>query len=422
MVWSPSLWVRRNWVSLRDDVRQPRSTIELRAGMGGYGLADSLGRLGTETAFTVLARANELERAGREIVHLEIGEPDFPTPAHICEAAAAALRAGHTSYCPSAGIPELREAAADYLASSRGLPIGPGRVLVGTGAKPFLFFTILATCNPGDEVIYPDPGFPIYESAVRFAGAVPVPLALRDELDFVFDPDELQSKLGKRTKLVILNSPHNPTGAVTGPVETAAAARSILATDAWVLSDEVYSQMLYEGEIASIAGQEGMLERTVVLDGLSKTFSMTGWRCGFAAVPELLVDPLTRFFTNSTSCVPPFIQHAGVAALHGPMDEVEAMMAEFARRRELVVTGLNALPGVFCRRPRGAFYVFPNVRELPIDADELARRLLDEAGVAVLAGSAFGQMGKDHLRLSYATSQQNLTLALERIGEFLEAL
>jgi aspartate/methionine/tyrosine aminotransferase len=390
--------------------------------MDGHGLADSLGRLGTETAFTVLARANELERAGREIVHLEIGEPDFPTPAHICEAAAAALRAGHTSYCPSAGIPELREAAADYLASSRGLPIGPGRVLVGTGAKPFLFFTILATCNPGDEVIYPDPGFPIYESAVRFAGAVPVPLALRDELDFVFDPDELQSKLGKRTKLVILNSPHNPTGAVTGPVETAAAARSILATDAWVLSDEVYSQMLYEGEFASIACQEGMLERTVVLDGLSKTFSMTGWRCGFAAVPELLVDPLTRFFTNSTSCVPPFIQHAGVAALHGPMDEVEAMMAEFARRRELVVTGLNALPGVFCRRPRGAFYVFPNVRELPIDADELARRLLDEAGVAVLAGSAFGQMGKDHLRLSYATSQQNLTLALERISEFLEAL
>jgi aspartate aminotransferase len=390
--------------------------------MDGYGLADSLERLETETAFTVLARANELERAGREIVHLEIGEPDFPTPAHICEAAAAALRAGHTSYCPSAGIPELREAAADYLARTRGLPIEPERVLVGTGAKPFLFFTILATCNPGDEVIYPGPGFPIYESAVRFAGAVPVPLPLREELDFVFDPDELQSKLGKKTKLVILNSPHNPTGSVTGPIETAAAARSILATDAWVLSDEVYSQMLYEGEFASIASEEGMLERTILLDGLSKTFSMTGWRCGFAALPEPLVDPLTRFFTNSTSCVPPFIQHAGVAALRGPMDEVEAMMAEFARRRELVVDGLNALPGVSCRRPRGAFYAFPNVRELPIDADELARRLLEEAGVAVLAGSAFGQMGKDHLRLSYATSQQNLTLALERISEFLEAL
>jgi aspartate/methionine/tyrosine aminotransferase len=390
--------------------------------MDGYGLADSLERLGTETAFTVLARANELERAGREIVHLEIGEPDFPTPAHICEAAAAALRAGHTSYCPSAGIPELREAAADYLARTRGLPIEPERVLVGTGAKPFLFFTILATCNAGDEVVYPDPGFPIYESAVRFAGAVPVPLRLREELNFVFDPEELQSKLGKKTKLVILNSPHNPTGGVLAVEQTAAAAKSILATDAWVLSDEVYSQMLYEGEFASIACQEGMLERTIVLDGLSKTFSMTGWRCGFAALPEPLVDPLTRFFTNSTSCVPPFIQHAGVAALQGPMDEVEAMMAEFARRRELVVDGLNALPGVSCRRPRGAFYAFPNVRGLPIDADELARRLLDEAGVAVLAGSAFGQVGKDNLRLSYANSQRNLTLALERIGEFLETL
>ncbi len=273
--------------------------------MDGLGLADSLDRLGTETAFTVLARANELERAGRRIVHLEIGEPDFPTPAHICEAAAAALRAGHTSYCPSAGIPELREAAADYLAASRGLPIEPERVLIGTGAKPFLFFTILATCNPGDEVIYPDPGFPIYESAIRFAGAVPVPLPLHEELDFVFDPDELQRKLGKKTKLVILNSPNNPTGAVTGPEQTAATARSIAATDAWVLSDEIYSQMLYEGEFASIACEPGMLERTVLLDGLSKTFSMTGWRCGFAAVPEPLVDPLTRFFTNSTSCVPP---------------------------------------------------------------------------------------------------------------------
>jgi aspartate aminotransferase len=390
--------------------------------MDGHRLADSLERLGTETAFTVLARANELERAGRQIVHLEIGEPDFPTPAHICEAAAAALRAGHTSYCPSAGIPEFRKAAADYLATSRGLPIEPERVLIGTGAKPFLFFTILATCNPGDEVIYPDPGFPIYESAVRFAGAVPVPLPLREKLDFVFDPDELQSKLGKKTKLVILNSPHNPTGAVTGPEPTAAAARSIAATDAWVLSDEVYSQMLYEGEFASIACEPSMLERTILLDGLSKTFSMTGWRCGFAAVPEPLVDPLTRFFTNSTSCVPPFVQHAGVAALRGPMDEPQAMMAEFARRRELVVNGLNALSGVSCRRPRGAFYVFPNVRELPIDADELARRLLDEAGVAVLAGSAFGQVGKDHLRLSFANTQENLTLALERIGEFVEAL
>jgi aspartate/methionine/tyrosine aminotransferase len=270
--------------------------------------------------------------------------------------------------------------------------------------------------------VYPDPGFPIYESAIRFAGAVPVAVPLREELDFVFDPEELASKLGKKTKLVMLNSPHNPTGGVIGAAETAAAATLIAATEAWVLSDEVYSQMLYEGEFASVACEEGMLERTVMLDGLSKTFAMTGWRCGFAAVPEPLADPLTRFFTNSTSCVPPFVQHAGVAALRGPMDEVEAMMAEFSRRRQLIVDGLNALPGVSGRRPRGAFYAFPNVRELPIDTDQLARRLLDEAGVAVLAGSAFGQVGKDHLRISYANSQQNLALALERIGEFIETL
>jgi aspartate/methionine/tyrosine aminotransferase len=390
--------------------------------MSSLTLADSLTRLGTESAFAVLARANELERAGRDVIHLEIGAPDFPTPAHICDAAAEAMRAGLTSYCPSAGIPELREAAAEHLAGTRELPIAPEQVLVGTGAKPFLFFTILATCDPGDEVVYPDPGFPIYESAISFAGAVPVPLPLREERDFAFDPDELAGKLGPRTRLVILNSPHNPTGGVLGPEETAAAASAIAETGAWVLSDEVYSQMVYEGEFASIACEPGMLERTVLLDGLSKTFSMTGWRCGFAAVPDELVDPLTRFFVNSTSCVPPFVQHAGVAALRGPMDEVQAMMAEFARRRELVVDGLNALPGVSCRRPRGAFYAFPNVSELPIGADELAGRLLDEAGVAVLAGSAFGQVGIDNLRLSYANSQQNLALALERIGEFLRAL
>jgi aspartate aminotransferase len=382
-------------------------------------LADSLERLGTESAFAVLARANELERAGRDVVHLEIGAPDFQTPAHICEAAAEAMRAGLTSYCASAGIPELREAAAEYLAASRELAIDPERVLVGTGAKPFLFFTILAVCNAGDEVIYPDPGFPIYESAIRFAGAVPMPLPLREGRDFAFDPDELARLLGRKTKLVILNSPHNPTGGVLGAEETAAAAQAVAETDAWVLSDEVYSQMVYDGEFASIAREPGLLERTVLLDGLSKTFSMTGWRCGFAAVPAELVDPLTRFFVNSTSCVPPFVQHAGVAALRGPMDEVHAMMAEFRRRRELVVDGLNALPRISCRRPRGAFYAFPNVGELPIDADTLADRLLEEAGVAVLAGSAFGRVGVDNLRLSYANSQENIARALERIGDFI---
>ena len=386
------------------------------------GLADALVRLGTETAFDVLARAKELERQGRDVIHLEIGEPDFATPSFISDAAAEALRAGHTHYVQTAGIPELREAAAEYLSSTRGIAVSPDRVLVANGAKPFLFFTILAVCNPGDEVIYPDPGFPIYESAIRWTGAKPVPLPLLEERDFAFDPAQLESLLSDRTKLVILNSPQNPTGGVLGAEEIAEAARLVSRTGAWVLSDEVYSQMVYDGEFASIATEPGMLERTILLDGLSKTWAMTGWRCGFAAVPDALVDPLVRFFVNCTSCVPPFVQLAGVAALRGPLDEPRAMMEEFRRRREIVVNGLNSLPGVSCRRPRGAFYAFPNVSETPLPAPELADRLLDEAGVAVLAGTAFGQVGKDNLRLSYANTQENLERAIERMRDLLGAL
>ena len=386
------------------------------------GLADSLERLGTETAFSVLARARELEREGREVIHLEIGEPDFDTPLHIREAAAAALRAGETHYCPSAGIPELREEAARYLSTSRSVSVDPANVLVGTGAKPFLFFTILATCNPGDEVVYPDPGFPIYESAIRWAGATPVTLPLLEERDFAFDIADLESRLSPRTKLVILNSPQNPTGGALSPEETETAAALLADSGAWVLSDEVYSQMVYDGEFASVASHPGLLERTILLDGLSKTYAMTGWRCGFAAVPEPLVDPLVRFFVNSTSCVPPFVQLAGVAALSGPQDEPRAMVEEFRARRELVVAGLNELPGVSCRVPRGAFYAFPNVAEVPVDADVLADRLLQEAGLAVLAGSAFGRIGADNLRISYANSRENLARALERMGDFFEAL
>lgn len=352
-------------------------------------------------------------------MHLEIGEPDFDTPAHICEAGAAAMRAGHTHYCPSAGLPELREAAAEYLTRARGIPIRAENLLVANGAKPFLFFGVLATCNPGDEVIYPDPGFPIYESAINWVGATPVPLPLHEERDFVFDPAELEARLGPRTKLVILNSPQNPTGGVAGREDLRAAARLIGQTDAWVLSDEVYSEMLYEGEFASIATEPGMLERTILLDGFSKTFAMTGWRCGYAAVPEPLVDPLVRFFVNSTSCVPPFVQLAGIAALQGPWEDIAAMMAEFRARRTLVVEGLNSLPGVSCRNPKGAFYAFPNVAETGFGADELARRLLDEAGVAVLSGSAFGRVGHANLRLSYANSRENLSRALERMRAFL---
>jgi aspartate/methionine/tyrosine aminotransferase len=384
------------------------------------GLADSISRLGTESAFSVLARARELERQGKSVIHLEIGEPDFDTPPHVVEAAIKALRDGQTHYCPSAGLIELREAAAHDLSARRGgIPGDPANVLIANGAKPFLFFTVLATCNPGDEVIYPDPGFPIYESAIRWAGATPVPLALHEDRDFSFDVDELESLISPRTKLVILNSPQNPTGGVLSADDCRAAARAFARSNAWVLSDEVYARMLYEGEFATVVTEEGLLERTVLLDGFSKTFAMTGWRCGFAAVPPALVDPLVKFFVNSTSCVPPFVQIGGVAALTGPQDAPAAMMDEFRVRRDIVVDGLNALPGVTCRKPRGAFYAFPNVAEAGIPADELATRLLDEAGVAVLSGGAFGKVGKDNLRLSYANSQDNLHEALRRMKEFL---
>jgi aspartate/methionine/tyrosine aminotransferase len=385
-------------------------------------LTDAVGRLGTEGAFAVLARARALEATGRDVIHLEIGEPDFETPEHVAEAGIAAIRAGETHYCQTAGLPVLREAAAASIAASRGLPIDPERVLVATGAKPFLFFTVLATAGPGDEVIYPDPGFPIYESAVRFAGATPVPLPLREERGFSFDPDELESLLGDRTRLVILNAPQNPTGGVVPEADLRRAAEAILQTPAWVLSDEVYRRITYDVDALSIATVPGMLERTLVLDGFSKTFAMTGWRMGYAAVPEELVDPLVRLIVNSTSCVPPFAQLAGVAALEGPQDAVTAMVAEFRRRRDYLVPALNGIPGVRCIEPGGAFYAFPNVSELPIDADELADRLLDEAGVALLAGSSFGQHGIDHLRISYASSLANLEDAVGRITAFVESL
>jgi len=385
-------------------------------------LTDAVGRLGTEGAFAVLARARALEATGRDVIHLEIGEPDFETPEHVAEAGIAAIRAGETHYCQTAGLPVLREAAAASIAASRGLPIDPERVLVATGAKPFLFFTVLATAGPGDEVIYPDPGFPIYESAVRFAGATPVPLPLREERGFSFDPDELESLLGDRTRLVILNAPQNPTGGVVPEADLRRAAEAILQTPAWGLSDEVYRRITYDVDALSIATVPGMLERTLVLDGFSKTFAMTGWRMGYAAVPEELVDPLVRLIVNSTSCVPPFAQLAGVAALEGPQDAVTAMVAEFRRRRDYLVPALNGIPGVRCIEPGGAFYAFPNVSELPIDADELADRLLDEAGVALLAGSSFGQHGIDHLRISYASSLANLEDAVGRITAFVESL
>jgi aspartate/methionine/tyrosine aminotransferase len=385
-------------------------------------LADAAERLGTETAFSVLARAQELERQGRSIVHLEIGEPDFDTPSHIVAAAVDALRAGQTHYCPAAGIAELREAAAAYFRRSRGLDVDAAACLVGTGAKPFIFFTVLATCGEGDEVIYPNPGFPIYESAIRYVGATPVPVPLLAADDFQLDPERLRSLLTPRTRLVILNAPHNPTGASLDEPTVAEVARVLETSDAWVFADEVYSQLQYDGAFSSVASVGDLLGRTIVLDGASKTYAMTGWRCGFAVVPAPLREPLVRFFINSTSCVPPFVQHAAVAALEGPQESVQAMRDEFVARRSLIVHGLNAIPEVHCAMPAGAFYAFPDVRALPLPADEVAARLLDEAGVATLAGTAFGAYGDGHLRISYANSRENLDEALRRIAAFVAAL
>jgi aspartate aminotransferase len=382
-------------------------------------LASGLGRLGTETAFEVLARAKTLEAQGREIIHLQIGEPDFDTPTHIVEAGVKALRDGLTHYCPAPGLPALREAAADYLSRTRRVNVDPARVLIAPGAKPFLFFGVLATCEAGDEVIYPNPGFPIYESVIRFAGATPIPLPLHEERGFAFTAAELAERLSPRTKLVILNSPANPTGGVV-PAEVIAEIATLLAEHpCLVLSDEVYSEMVYDGEHDSLASYERLLEKTILLDGFSKTFAMTGWRLGYAAVPERLVEPLTRLFINCHSCTPPAYQMAGVAALTGPMDEVRAMLEEFRVRRELVVDGLNALPGVSCVQPAGAFYAFPNISATGLSARELQDRLLDETGVALLAGTAFGEYGEGYVRVSYANSQDNLRAALDHMRDLL---
>jgi aspartate/methionine/tyrosine aminotransferase len=382
-------------------------------------LAASMGRLGTETAFEVLARAKALEASGRRVIHLEIGEPDFTTPGHIIEAGMRALRDGHTHYCAAPGLPELREACAAHLSAHRGLQIDPGRVVVAPGAKPFLFFGVLATCEPGDEVIYPNPGFPIYESVIRFAGATPVPLPLVEERGFAFSADDLAERLTPRTRLVILNSPANPTGGIVEEKLTAEVAAVLADHDCWILSDEVYSEMLYGARHDTVAAHNDLLDRTLLVDGFSKTFAMTGWRLGYAALPTALVEPITRLLINSVSCTAPAVQLAGVAALQGPRTEVDAMLAEFDVRRGAVVAGLNALPGVSCVMPQGAFYAFPNITGTGMDARSVADRLLTEAGVAVLAGTAFGQFGEGYLRLSYANSLDNIEEALGAMGDLL---
>ncbi|MEI6626288.1 MAG: pyridoxal phosphate-dependent aminotransferase [Thermoleophilia bacterium] len=386
-------------------------------------LATALERLGTETAFEVLARAKALEATGKRVIHLEIGEPDFDTAPHIVEAAAKALRDGQTHYCPAPGIPALREAAANHLTAHRGIDVHPDSIVVTPGAKPFLFFGILATCNPGDEVIYPNPGFPIYESAIKWAGATPVPLPLTEETDFAFTAEDLRSRMTSKTKMVILNSPANPTGGYISKQLNAEVAAVLADHDCWILSDEVYSEMLWSGaEHDTIAGHQGLQDRTILLDGFSKTFAMTGWRLGYASLPEPLREPITRLIINSVSCTAPATQLAGVAALTGPRTEIDAMMAEFDRRRVAVVEGLNSLPGVSCRDPKGAFYAFPNVKGTGQDSRVVADRLLQEAGVAVLSGTAFGDYGDGYLRLSYANSMENIQEAIEAMRGLLEEM
>ncbi|HEY2959905.1 MAG TPA: pyridoxal phosphate-dependent aminotransferase [Actinomycetota bacterium] len=378
-------------------------------------LADRMGRLGTESAFEVLARARALEHGGAKVIHLEIGEPDFATPPHVVEAANRALADGHTHYVPAPGILELRTAVAAHLERSGRLRASPGQVVVTPGAKPIMFFTILALCQEGDEVIYPDPGFPMYESIAAFAGARPVPLPLREEHGFRVDPDELASLVSERTRLLILNSPHNPCGSVLTRQDVEAVARVALEHDLVVLSDEVYAAIRYGGEHASVLSVDGMAERTVLLDGWSKSFAMTGWRLGFGVFPEPLVEPVTRLVINSVSCTSAFSQYAAIAALEGPWAPVERMVAAFRQRRDVIVAGLNRIPGFSCLEPGGAFYVFPRVRDLGLPAAQLAELLLTRGGVACLPGTAFGAHGEGYLRFSYANSVENIREALAAI-------
>jgi aspartate/methionine/tyrosine aminotransferase len=384
--------------------------------------AERMARLGTESAFEVLARARALERRGKEIVHLEIGEPDLDTPAHIREAAKRALDAGATHYGPSAGLPELREAIAKDVAATRQIPVDPEEVVVTPGAKPIMYFVITALVDPGDEVIHPNPGFPIYESVVRFVGGVPVPIPLREGEGFGFDLSVLEARISPRTRLIILNSPQNPTGGVLEREQLRRIAGIALRHRIPVLADEIYKAFLYEGEFASITAQPGMKDLTIILDGFSKAYAMTGWRLGYGVMPRDLAEHVTRLMVNSNSCTATFTQLAGIAALQGDQQPVQRMVAEFRRRRDLIVDGLNRLPGVSCRSPRGAFYVFPSIAALGRPSAEVAARLLDEAGVAVLGGSAFGEHGEGYLRLSYANSEANIARALARMRPVLERL
>ena len=377
--------------------------------------ADRMDRLGTESAFEVLAKAKGLESQGRDIIHLEIGQPDFITPANICEAAFKAMKDGHTGYGPSAGLLEFREVIAEHISETRGVEVHPDEVTVTPGAKPIIFFTILALVDEGDEVIYPNPGFPIYESVIDFIDGKAVPLPLREEVGFGFRIEDLEASISDRTKLLIINSPQNPTGGTLAKSDLEAIADLAIKHNFYVLTDEVYSRILYEGVHDSLISLPGMKERTILLEGHSKTYAMTGWRLGYGIAPTELADKITQLTINSNSCTATFTQFAGIEALKGPQDFVHEMVAEFRKRRDAIVDGLNAIEGVSCIKPLGAFYVFPNVTQLPLSCQDLSDYLLEDAGVAVLPGTAFGKYGDSYLRLSYANSLENIQEALARM-------
>jgi aspartate aminotransferase len=386
----------------------PATQLELR-------LASRMSRLGTETAFEVLNRARALEKQGKEIIHLEIGEPDFDTPSNVIEAGVDALHKGWTHYGPAAGLPDLRQAIADYVSRTRSVPVSSEEVVVVPGGKPIIFFTILALIDAGDEVLYPNPGFPIYESMINYSLGTAIPIPLREERDFSVDVKELASLITDRTKLIILNSPHNPTGGVLTKRDVLEIAEAIGDRNIMILSDEIYSRLIYEGDHFSIMSVPGFKERTILLDGFSKTYAMTGWRMGYGVMRRDLAVPIARLSTNSISCTASFTQVAGIEALRGDQSSVDRMSAEFKRRRDVFVAGLNKIKGFSCRVPKGAFYAFPNITKTGWPSKKLADALLEQAGVACLSGTAFGDYGEGYLRFSVANSLENLNTALAKI-------
>jgi aspartate/methionine/tyrosine aminotransferase len=392
---------------------EPTTQYELR-------LANRMSRLGTETAFEVLNKARALERQGKKIVHLEIGEPDFDTPSNVVEAAVSALHKGWTHYGPSAGLPDLRQAIAEEVTRTRGVKCTSEEVVVVPGGKPIIFFTILALVDAGDEVIYPNPGFPIYESMINYIGGTAVPIRLREERDFGLDLNELSSLINDRTKLLIINSPQNPTGGVLSKQDIQGVADAIGDRNIMILADEIYSRLIFQGKHHSILSVPGFKERTILLDGFSKTYAMTGWRMGYGVMRPDLANHITRLMTNSNSCTASFTQIAGIEALRGDQSSVEHMCAEFQKRRDVFVAGLNRIKGFSCRMPKGAFYVFPNIQETGWKSKPLADALLEQAGVACLSGTSFGHFGEGYLRFSVANSLENLNGALDQINDWIK--